>query len=157
EGTAMNDAVQKVSVTVMAMIVVLLANLTYVQVFKASDYRNDSRNQRVLLAEYARKRGQISAGGQVLAKSDETGGRLRYQRRYTQGPLYSTVTGYFSVIYGADGLEKAQDEVLNGSDDRLFVRRLSDMVTGRNPSGGNVVLTLEPAVQKAAYDAMTTK
>jgi len=36
------------------MIMMLLANLTYVQVVKATDYRNDPRNQRVLLAEYAR-------------------------------------------------------------------------------------------------------
>ena len=53
----------------MAMILLLFANLTYVQVVKASDYRNDPRNQRVLLAEYSRQRGQISAEGQVLARA----------------------------------------------------------------------------------------
>ena len=31
------------------------------------------------------------------------------------------------------------------------------MVTGRDPSGGNVRLTIDPAVQKAAYDLMTQK
>ena len=44
------------------------------------------------------------------------------------------------------------DDVLNGSDDRLFARRLSDLVTGRDPSGGNVVLTIDPAVQEAGYE-----
>lgn len=153
----MNTPVRRIAVAVMVMILMLLANLTYVQVIKASDYREDPRNQRVLLAEYARKRGQISAGGQVLASSVETNDRLRYQRHYANGPLYSSVTGYYSVIYASNGLERAQDEVLNGSDDRLFVRRLSDLITGRNPSGGNVVLTIDPSVQKAAYDAMTAK
>jgi penicillin-binding protein A len=61
------------------------------------------------------------------------------------------------VIYSSSGIERAQDEVLNGSDDRLFVRRLSDLITGRDPSGGNVVLTLDPRVQQTAYDAMTSK
>ena len=64
----------------MVMIVLLLANLTYVQVVKADDYRDDPHNQRVLVAEYSRQRGQISAAGQVLAQSVETGDQLRYQR-----------------------------------------------------------------------------
>jgi peptidoglycan glycosyltransferase len=141
----------------MAMIMLLLANLTYVQVVKANEYRNDPRNQRVLLAEYARKRGQISAGGQVLASSTETDDRLRYQRVYPAGPEYAPLTGYYSTIYASTGIEHAEDGVLNGSDDRLFVRRLSDLITGRDPSGGNVVLTIDPQVQKTAYDAMTAK
>jgi peptidoglycan glycosyltransferase len=49
------------------------------------------------------------------------------------------------------------DEVLNGNDDRLFARRLSDLITGRDPSGGSVVLTIDPAVQQAAYDALTSR
>ena len=47
--------------------------------------------------------------------------------------------------------------MLNGSDDRLFGRRLSDLITGRDPSGGNVVLTIDPDVQQAAYDQLTRK
>ena len=42
------------------------------------------------------------------------------------------------------------DDVLNGNDDRLFARRLSDLFTGRDPRGGNVVPTIDPAVQQAA-------
>jgi len=153
----MNTPVRRISIAVMVMVLLLLANLTYVQVFKADEYRTDPRNQRVLLEEYSRQRGQISAGGRVLASSSATNDRLKYQRRYLDGPLYAALTGYFSVIHNADGLERAEDEVLNGSDDRLFVRRLSDLITGRDPSGGNVVLTVDPAVQKIAYDAMTAK
>ena len=124
---------------------------------KAGDYRNDPRNQRVLSAEYSRQRGQISAEGQVLASSTETDDRLRYLRTYPDGPEYAPITGYYSVIYGSSGMERASDAVLNGSDDRLFGRRLSDLITGRDPSGGNVVLTIDPAVQKVAYDQLTRK
>ena len=153
----MNTPVRRIALAVMGMIVLLMANLTYVQVVKAGDYRNDARNQRVLLAEYSRQRGQISASGQVLAQSVETGDRLRFQREYPDGPVYSTVTGFYSVLYSSSGVERSMDEVLNGNDDRLFARRLSDLITGRDPSGGSVVLTVDPAVQQAAYDALTSR
>jgi peptidoglycan glycosyltransferase len=152
-----NTPVRRVALAVMGMIVLLMANLTYVQVVKAGDYRDDARNQRVLLAEYSRQRGQISAAGQVLAQSVETGDRLRFQREYPDGPVYSTVTGFYSVLYSGSGIERSMDEVLNGNDDRLFARRLSDLITGRDPSGGSVVLTIDPAVQQAAYEALTSR
>jgi penicillin-binding protein A len=152
-----NTPVRRIAIAVMAMVLLLFANLTYVQVVKAGDYRNDPRNQRVLLAEYSRQRGQITAEGQVLASSAETNDRLRYLRTYPDGPEYAPITGYYSVIYGSSGMERAADAVLNGSDDRLFGRRLSDLITGRDPSGGNVVLTIDPAVQKVAYDQLTRK
>jgi penicillin-binding protein A len=153
----MNTPVRRVAIAVMVMILLLMSNLTYVQVVKAGDYRNDPRNQRVLLAEYSRKRGQISANGQILASSVETDDRLRYQRQYSDGPVYAPVTGYYSVIFGSSGIERASDSVLNGSDDRLFGRRLSDLITGRDPSGGNVVLTIDPNVQQTAYDQLERK
>ncbi len=153
----MNTPVRRIAIAVMAMILLLMANLTYVQVVKAGDYRTDVRNQRVLLAEYARKRGQISADGQVLASSVEVDDRLRYQRQYADGPAFAPLTGYYSVIYKSGGLERAADEVLNGSDDRLFGNRLSDLITGRDPSGGNVLLTINPEIQKVAYDQLQSK
>jgi peptidoglycan glycosyltransferase len=152
-----NTPVRRVAVAVMAMIVLLMVNLTYVQVVKADDYRNNPGNQRVLLAEYSRQRGQISAEGQVLASSTPTDDRLQFQRQYPDGPVYAPITGYYSVIYSSSGIERASDSVLNGSDDRLFGRRLSDLITGRDPSGGNVVLTIEPNVQQVAYDQLTKK
>ena len=52
----MNTPVRRIAIAVMAMVLLLFANLTYVQVVKAGDYRNDPRNQRVLLAAYSRQR-----------------------------------------------------------------------------------------------------
>ncbi|MGH3588428.1 MAG: penicillin-binding transpeptidase domain-containing protein, partial [Pseudonocardia sp.] len=153
----MNTPVRRVALAVMAMVLLLMANLTYVQVVQAGDYRSDPRNQRVLLAEYSRKRGQISASGKILASSTETEDRLRYLRQYADGRVYAPVTGYYSVTYSSSGVERAADSVLNGSDDRLFGRRLSDLITGRDPSGGNVVLTLDPEVQQTAYEELTKR
>jgi peptidoglycan glycosyltransferase len=152
-----NRPVRRVALAVMVMVVVLLANSTYIQVVKAGDYRDDPRNQRVQIDEYSRQRGQITAGGEVLAQSVETNDRLKYLRQYPSGPAFSPITGFFSTVYGSSGLEKAGDGVLNGTDDRLFVRRVSDLITGRDPSGGNVATTINPAVQRKAFDEMSAK
>jgi len=92
-----------------------------------------------------------------VANSVETGGQLRFLRRYLNGPTYAPVTGYYSLRYGSGGIEKVMDSVLNGSDGRLFVRRLSDLVTGREPSGGSVELTINPTVQRVAYEQLTRR
>jgi peptidoglycan glycosyltransferase len=153
-----NKPLRKVGVTMLVMMVLLLGNATYIQVVKADSYRTDPRNSRVLYAEYARQRGQIvAANGQVLASVQPSNDKFRFIRTYANGPMYAPVTGYYSVRYGAGGMDRAEDPFLNGSDPRLFVRRLSDMITGRDPRGGNVQLTINPAVQQAAYDLMTSK
>jgi peptidoglycan glycosyltransferase len=56
--------------------------------------------------------------------------------------------------YSSTGLERAEDGILNGSDQRLFGRRLADFFTGRDPRGGNVDTTLVPRIQQAAWEAM---
>jgi peptidoglycan glycosyltransferase len=44
--------------------------------------------------------------------------------------------------------------VLSGSDNRLFVQRLTNLLTGRDPRGGNVLLTINKQAQAAAYQAL---
>jgi penicillin-binding protein A len=153
----MNTPLRRVGLAMLAMVVLLLAHLTYIQMVKADDYRSDSRNRRVLLEEYSRQRGKILTSDEVIiANVKQTSGSQQFQRTYANGPMYAPVTGFYSIRYGATGLEYAENEILNGSDDRLFVRRLSDLITGRDPRGGNIVTTINSKVQQAAYDAMTT-
>lgn len=155
----MNTPLRKVGIAMITMVALLLANSTYVQVVKGEEYRTDGRNTRVLYDEYSRERGKITSddAGQVLAGVKPTDSAFNYRRTYLNGPMYAPVTGYYSVIYGAGGLEGAYDEFLNGSDSRLLVRRLSDMITGRDPRGGNVRLTVKPSVQETAYKMMTDR
>jgi penicillin-binding protein A len=150
----MNTSLRRISVTIMVLIVLLLLNATLTQVFTADGLRTDPRNQRVLLDEYSRQRGQISAGGQLLAYSVSTNGRFRFLRVYPNPLTYAPITGFYSLSYSSTGLERAEDSVLNGSDERLFARRLADFFTGRDPRGGNVATTIKPQVQQAAWDAM---
>ncbi|OBF23128.1 D,D-transpeptidase PbpA [Mycobacterium sp. ACS4331] len=150
----MNTSLRRVSMTLMALVVLLLLNATLTQVFTADGLRADPRNQRVLLDEYSRQRGQISAGGQLMAYSVSTTGRYRYLRVYPNPNMYAPITGFYSLSYSSTGLERAEDSILNGSDQRLFGRRLADFFTGRDPRGGSVATTIVPRVQQAAFDAM---
>jgi penicillin-binding protein A len=150
----MNASLRRISVAVMALIVLLLLNATMTQVFAADGLRTDPRNQRVLLDEYSRQRGQIIAGGQLLAYSVATDSRFRFLRVYPNPAVYAPLTGFYSLRYSSSGLERAEDALLNGSDERLFGRRLADFFTGRDPRGGNVDTTINPRVQQAGWDAM---
>ena len=153
----MNKPLRRVALAMMAMVVLLMGNATYVQVIKADELKEDARNKRTLYEEYSRERGQIIAGGQSLANSVATGDNLKYLRTYPNGPVFSPVTGFYSFVYGSNGVERAEDKILNGTDDSLAFGRLSDMITGKQPRGGNVELTINPAMQQVAYDQLTSK
>ena len=126
----------------MALIVLLLANATLTQVFTADGLRADPRNQRVLLDEYSRQRGQISAGGQLLAYSVSTDGRFRFLRVYPEpARSYAPVTGFYSLQYSSTGLERAEDPC-------------STAPTSGCSAGGSP--TSSPAATRAAATSATT-
>ncbi|WP_291081287.1 penicillin-binding transpeptidase domain-containing protein [Dietzia sp. UBA5065] len=151
----MNAAIRRVAVAAMVMVVALLLQLTWIQVFRADDLRADPRNTRMLLDEYSRQRGQITAGGRVLALSLPGDGRYKYVRTYPTDPVaFGPTVGYYSLQYATSGIEQSQDAFLNGSDSRLLSQRISGLISGRTPQGGSVELTLDPVAQQVAYDAL---
>jgi penicillin-binding protein A len=149
-----NAPLRRVAISVLVLFTLLIVNVNYIQVVRSDELRNNSSNTRVLAAEYDRERGAIVVAGTAIAESVPTDGRLKYLRQYPQGELYAAVTGYHSLIYNNSQLERAENDVLSGSDGRLALRRLADLFTGRDPAGGDVVLTLDPAVQEAAMDGL---
>ncbi|MDK3255119.1 peptidoglycan D,D-transpeptidase FtsI family protein [Blastococcus capsensis] len=146
----MNAPLRRVAISVLVLFTLLIINVNVIQVVRSEALRDDNRNTRVLAETYDRERGSIIVDGTEIALSVPTDGRLTYLRTYPQGPLYAPVTGYHSLVYGNRYIEDVMDDVLSGDDDRLFVRRIADLFTGRDPAGGDVVLTLDPAVQAAA-------
>ncbi|HEX6968082.1 MAG TPA: penicillin-binding protein 2 [Micromonosporaceae bacterium] len=151
----MNAPLRRVGVVVLVMFGLLFGRLNWVQGYKADDYRNSDYNGRVQVAEYERRRGNIEAGGVAIAASKETESRLKFQRTYPEGPLYAHVLGYKPVNMAATGIEKSENEFLAGTADQLFVDRLRDMFTGSRTAGGNVLLTISPRAQQAAYQQLT--
>ncbi|MGR6966718.1 peptidoglycan D,D-transpeptidase FtsI family protein [Geodermatophilus sp. URMC 61] len=146
----MNAPLRRVAISVLVLFTLLIVNVNVIQVVRSDELRSDGRNTRVLVEEYDRERGSMVAGGTEIAHSVPTDDPLTYLRQYANGPVYAPVTGYYSLVYGNAQMERAADDVLSGDDARLFTRRLADLFTGRDPSGGDVVLTLDPAVQETA-------
>lgn len=146
----MNRPIRSVAVACLVMFLALLANVNFVQFVQADTLNNKNGNRRVTNEEFSRDRGPILAGGEPVAESVRSRGAYKFQRAYSDGPLYAPVTGYFSYIYGRGGLEYSQNPVLSGSDNRLFVSRVVDIVANKQPKGGSVETTIDPLAQQAA-------
>ena len=151
----MNAPLRKAGVVVLVLFGLLFANLNWVQAYKADDYRTSDHNRRVQVAEYERPRGVIEANGQALAQSKLTDGTLKYLRTYPKGQIYAPLIGYKPVNNAETGIERSEDEFLAGTSDKLFADRLSDMFTGDNTGGGNVILSLKTRAQEVAWKELT--
>jgi peptidoglycan glycosyltransferase len=150
----LNKPIRAMAVFSMLLFLALLLNVTYLQYVRAAELNERDDNRRVRDAEFSRQRGAIVVAGDPIAQSRPSGDRFEYQRRYPEPLEYAHLTGYFSYLYGSSGLESSQNEVLSGSDPRLFVDRVVDLVGNSQPEGGSVSLTLDPAAQSAAYQGI---
>ena len=139
------------------LLLALLVNATRIQVFQSRPYDDNPANRRRTIARYDQPRGAILVGGRSITGSRDSGEQLRYERTYRDGPLYAPVTGFASQEYGTTLLEHSEDGILSGTDEMLSPFPLwNDLTRAQNP-GGNVVTTLNPAAQKAAYDGLGTR
>jgi penicillin-binding protein A len=151
----MNKPIRRVAFIAMIMFALLLANGTYMMIFRQSSLAAQPQNRRVRDAEFAQNRGAILAAGKTeIAKTVPAKDRFKYQRVYPDGELYAAVTGFYSYDRASSGLERTYNAQLAGTDDALFVRRLVDMATNRTPEGASVQTTIVPKIQKAAADAL---
>jgi penicillin-binding protein A len=146
----MNRPIRLLSIGCILLFMALLLNVNYVQFVNAGDLNDNPGNSRVQEAEFSRERGPILVADDPIAVSRKVRDRFEYQRRYPQPAKYAHVTGFYSYLYGSSGIELTQNEILSGSDPRLFVNRVIDLVTSQEPQGGSVMLTLNRAAQGAA-------
>ncbi|MCJ1676258.1 penicillin-binding protein [Streptomyces sp. APSN-46.1] len=82
--------------------------------------------------------GDILVAGRPITGSKATGHPVApFQRTYTDGELYSSVTGYWSMAFGKAGLDSVMaDDVQAGKD---------------------VPTTIDPGMQRAAFDGLRDK
>jgi penicillin-binding protein A len=150
----MNRAIRRVGIGVTVLVLLLVGQLTYLQVYDADHLANDPRNIRFQLRDFSKPRGRIvTADGQIVARSVETSGELKFQRLYPQGPLFAQVAGYQSFVFGNVGVERTYNDVLAGRDPVLKIRDVGDVFAGKEPIG-NVVLSMNAGLQAAARDAL---
>ncbi|HUB37739.1 MAG TPA: penicillin-binding transpeptidase domain-containing protein [Streptosporangiaceae bacterium] len=155
----MNRALLRLSLVCLAMFVLLLLNINYVQAFKASKLAAEPGNIRVFDQQFTYQRGAIIAAGDgtdlKIAESRLIKGTDTYQRYYPQGKVYAPVTGY-DTIYSESGIEQAENDLLAGTSPQLAVHNLTALLTGKQKQGATVELTVSPAAQNAAYNALTS-
>ncbi|MER6675598.1 penicillin-binding transpeptidase domain-containing protein [Streptomyces sp. NPDC000983] len=149
----MNKTIRRASVFSLLLVLALLVRATWVQFYDGRALADDTENRRNAIQTYAAPLGNIVVAGESITGSARTeDGDLAYKRTYTDGELYAAVTGYASQAYSATQLEGIYQDVLNGTDTRL--KSPLDTVTGERTEPGNVVTTIDPAVQRAAYEAL---
>ena len=158
----MNRALFRLSLACLAMFVLLLLNVNYVQAFEANSLAGEPGNTRVFDQQFQYQRGSIVAVGDVgrpggqsvkIAESLPVKGTNLYQRFYPSGPMYSPVTGYDS-IFGKTGIEGAEEKYLAGTASSLTVHNLIGLLTGKPKQGATVYLTISARAQQAAYQAL---
>lgn len=149
----MNRPIRRVAIGCLGLVLILLLADNVIQVVQATSLRERPENSRQINARLSRERGPIIVGGRAIAESVPSNDQYKFQRTYPGAQLYSNLTGYYG-FFGSTGIERAEDDLLSGEDQRLFVRRISDLFTGRKVKGGSVVLTVKPEVQQAAADAL---
>ncbi|MEX1007434.1 MAG: penicillin-binding transpeptidase domain-containing protein [Acidimicrobiia bacterium] len=148
----MNAAIRKVGYAITFLVLVLVGQLTYLQVVDANRLANDPNNIRKFLRDFNRPRGEIlTTDGQIVAQSIKTGGELKYQRVYPQGDLFAQISGYQSFVFGNTGVEASYDTVLTGRDTQF---RLDNVGSILDENTGNVVLAQSLAAQQTARDAL---
>lgn len=150
----MNTPIRYLAVGCLVLFLALMANATVVQFVHADSLNSRGGNRRVIDEVYARDRGAIIVAGTPVAQSVPSKDGYKFQRTYPKGALYAPVTGYFSYIYGGSALEQSQNKVLSGSDNRLFVSRVVDLLSNQQAKGGSVELTVDPLAQSTAASGL---
>ncbi len=150
----MNKELTRVSFVVLLMFIALFTSSTVIQVVAADELRADNRNSRTLYASYSAERGPILVDGSPIAVSVPVDDEYKFLRTYPAGPLYSAVTGYFTLNQGNTGIEGTDSDFLSGTSNSQFLDQVNAIVTGQNPKGAAVELTIDPVVQQAAWDAL---
>lgn len=138
---------------VVALLVALVGNLTYLQVFTADALAANPANTRQLAEELRQERGAIiTADGVTLAESVPDGSL--FSRSYPAGALGAHVVGYYSPRYGRAGIEAAMNDALSGKRSFATLRDMVDSAAGIPVAGNDVRLTIDADVQRAAQAAL---
>ncbi|MGW5457723.1 peptidoglycan D,D-transpeptidase FtsI family protein [Streptomyces sp. NPDC003996] len=149
----MNKTIRRASVFTLLLVLALLVRATWVQFYDGKALADDNDNRRNAIQTYSQPLGNIIVAGNAITGSTRTkGSDLAYKRTYTDGRLYAAVTGYASQAYAPTQLEGIYKDLLNGTDTRL--KNVLDTLTGKRADPGDVLTTIDPDVQKAAYRAL---
>ncbi|ROR65582.1 peptidoglycan D,D-transpeptidase FtsI family protein [Agrococcus jenensis] len=151
---SMRRPIRRISTLLLIMFVGLFGSSTMIQAVQADALHGDPRNTRTLRDSFAVERGSIVVDGVQVALSTPSDDEYEWQREYPLGALYAPVTGYNTLGQGNTGIEGAMNEELTGTANSQFLDQIVATLTGQDPAGSSVELTISSAAQQAAADAL---
>ena len=151
----MNSRITRLGIGLIVAYLVLFLQLNNIQVRQADRLNNHPENFRNVQRDFDQPRGLIaSADGVVLAESVPTpDGAYERVRRYPETDLFGQITGYLSLEFGADGVERALNDELAGKTRAQQFSDLRDLFVDRDHTG-DVTLTLRRDLQAVARDSL---
>ena len=150
----MNGPIRRLAIGVFGAMGVLLLALTWFQVVKADELRTDPRNPRPALSERGKERGPIvTRDGTMVARSVQSSTDRNFIREYPLGELMAHTVGYTSFLFNETGLEAAYDQELRSRRD-LTISDLLAAVLGQDLRPKGLEITIDPALQRVAFDAL---
>lgn len=152
----MNRQIARLGAGLLACYLALFVMVNYVQVVRASDLNDDTRNTRAAVRDFDRNRGRILAiDGTELAITGpaDPASRFEFQRSYPTGELFAHITGHLNFNQGATGAEREFNDFLSGEATEIEYQSLSDLFVDRERVA-DVTLTVHPAVQDVARAAL---
>lgn len=152
----MNAHLRRTFYVFVAGFVALVGVLAYWQVYAKDSLATDPANSLQSRRVQEVPRGLILAGdGKTeLARSVEDNGG--YRRVYPEGAAYSPIIGYWSTKYGASGIEITENNNLSGAGEPETLDELINQAKGGPQAGNDVELTLDPDLQRLAYDQLAS-
>jgi len=151
----MNGPIRHLAAVIFTAFAVLVGAVTFLQVIRGPEYRDDPRNLRVATGRTGRERGTIiTTDGVLVARSTaDPDDPQVFTRTYPEGAAYAHVVGYATLIFGVTGLEASQSAALVSDRDATISGVLNAVVGGDlRPRG--LRLTIVNDLQQAAISAL---
>lgn len=151
----MNGPIRHLASGLFVGLAVLVGVVTWIQVIRSEEYRDDPRNARVIAARVGRERGTIiTADGEVVAQSlPDSSDPQVFRRSYPHGELYAHSIGYATVLFGDTGIEQSRSSELVSNRDSTISGVLNAMLGGDlRPRG--LRLAIDHDLQSAAAEAL---
>jgi len=136
----MNKNVRTLAIVTILCFVTLFVQLTRLHLIQREELQENPYNTRSIVQEFSEERGVIeTTDGFIIAESQEVQNELEYQRHYPYEDLYAHISGYFSFLYGSDGLERSYNNYLSATDTETPLR---------------IATTLNHSIQQKAREAL---
>lgn len=151
----MNGPIRRLAAGLFGALAALLLAVSWFQVVRADDLKNDALNPRPALSERGKERGVIvTRDGVIVARSVENpDDRGSFDREYPEGEAFAHVVGYASFLFGNNALEDAYATQLRSRRD-LTISDLLAAVLGRDLRPQNIEITIDATLQRAALEAL---